>query len=70
MMAADNPFARKGDNKNPFARKPEPNKVIQKSESFFEKVDAAESQPVKRTSVSLFGFHRLLTLVGPRECRE
>ena len=44
-----NPFARKTNqdtNKNPFSRKLEA-KSIQKSESFFEKVDAAESAPRK-----------------------
>jgi len=39
-----NPFARKlGDNtRNPFARRSEPNKTIQKSESFFDKIDAID----------------------------
>jgi chromosome transmission fidelity protein 4 len=56
-----NPFARKTNsdtNRNPFSRKLEI-KPIQKSESFFEKVDAAESEIVpkkssKRTLSSLF----------------
>jgi len=42
-----NPFARRASleaAKNPFARKAEPNKTIQKSESFFDKVDAAEAE--------------------------
>ncbi|KAI6125763.1 hypothetical protein EV401DRAFT_2055604 [Pisolithus croceorrhizus] len=43
----DNPFARKNVNgfdtkRNPFARKPELDKPIQKSESFFSKVEAVE----------------------------
>ncbi|KAF9010688.1 hypothetical protein BDQ17DRAFT_1234391 [Cyathus striatus] len=44
-----NPFARKANpetSKNPFSRKVE-NKTIRKSESFFEKVEAAESEPAK-----------------------
>jgi len=46
-----NPFARKTNqdsSKNPFARKSEPNKTIQKSESFFDKVDAVESESAPR----------------------
>ncbi|KAJ7725842.1 hypothetical protein DFH07DRAFT_1002167 [Mycena maculata] len=46
-----NPFARKvgqENGRNPFARKPELNdKTIQKSESFFDKVDAADEVPPK-----------------------
>jgi len=42
-----NPFSRKTGQetkKNPFARKPELNKSIQKSESFFNKVEVAEGK--------------------------
>lgn len=52
-----NPFARKagqGTERNPFSRKPELNKTIQKSDSFFDKVDAAEQvgPKAKRSSSS------------------
>ncbi|KAJ7072346.1 hypothetical protein C8F01DRAFT_1205930 [Mycena amicta] len=41
-----NPFARKnGQEKNPFAAKPGANRTIQKSDSFFDKVDAADDLP-------------------------
>ncbi|KAG1752912.1 hypothetical protein EDB19DRAFT_1670517 [Suillus lakei] len=46
----NNPFSRKTGQevkKNPFARKPELNKPIQKSESFFNKVEVAEKQKDK-----------------------
>ena len=47
-----NPFARKTNqdaNRNPFGRRSEI-KTIQKSESFFEKVDAAESESAPKKS--------------------
>ena len=47
-----NPFARKTNqdaNRNPFGRRSEM-KTIQKSESFFEKVDAAESESAPKKS--------------------
>ncbi|KAH9831247.1 uncharacterized protein C8Q71DRAFT_861980 [Rhodofomes roseus] len=46
-----NPFARKtgtDNNRNPFARSTDVNKALQKSESFFSKVDAAETDKGKR----------------------
>ena len=48
-----NPFARKAgadNNRNPFARSADANKSLQKSESFFSKVDAAETDKPKRQS--------------------
>ncbi|KAH9935365.1 uncharacterized protein B0H18DRAFT_975539 [Fomitopsis serialis] len=46
-----NPFARKtgaDNNRNPFTRNADVNKPLQKSESFFSKVDAAETDKAKR----------------------
>lgn len=55
LCFTENPFARKpvaegSTSRNPFGRKLEPSKGLQKSESFFEKVDAAETEkrPAKR----------------------
>ncbi|GJE94936.1 WD40 repeat domain-containing protein [Phanerochaete sordida] len=48
-QAKANPFARKADtNKNPFTKGAEMNRSLHKSESFFTKVDAAESDNGKR----------------------
>jgi hypothetical protein len=55
FMVESNPFAKKPGQeigKNPFARKADTNKMIQKSESFFDKVDAAETDKGKRMSSS------------------
>jgi hypothetical protein len=52
-----NPFAKRPGqeiNRNPFARKADANKTIQKSESFFDKVDAAETDKGKRMSSSKY----------------
>ena len=54
IFTETNPFARRASleaAKNPFARKAEPNKTIQKSESFFDKVDAAEAENGSRKSL-------------------
>ena len=48
-----NPFARKANaenNRNPFTKTSEMNKSLHKSESFFNKVDAAETDKNKRMS--------------------
>ena len=52
-LAGSNPFARKAvlDNgRNPFNRSAEGNKSLHKSESFFNKVDAADVEKPKRES--------------------
>ncbi|PFH52093.1 hypothetical protein AMATHDRAFT_2572 [Amanita thiersii Skay4041] len=52
-----NPFAKKPGQdgpRNPFARKPDTNRVIHKSESFFEKVDAADTAGSQKFNRSLF----------------
>ncbi|KAG6818356.1 hypothetical protein H0H93_005614, partial [Arthromyces matolae] len=64
-----NPFARKPGQevRNPFARKAEVNgKTIKKSESFFEKVDAAESgkRPFAKPAPKQKGVVRQTTLFG------
>lgn len=52
LTLGSNPFARKAapgtDNRNPFNRNAEMNKSLHKSESFFNKVDAAELEAPKR----------------------
>ncbi|OSD04053.1 hypothetical protein PYCCODRAFT_1408512 [Trametes coccinea BRFM310] len=56
QQARTNPFARKpgadNNNRNPFARGAEGHKSVHKSESFFTKVDAAETEKGKRTTQS------------------
>ncbi|KIJ18610.1 hypothetical protein PAXINDRAFT_47821, partial [Paxillus involutus ATCC 200175] len=62
-----NPFARKAaleTKRNPFARKPELNKPIQKSESFFNKVEAAELDNGKRKEKEKKDLSRQTTLFG------
>ncbi|KIK96661.1 hypothetical protein PAXRUDRAFT_45846, partial [Paxillus rubicundulus Ve08.2h10] len=62
-----NPFARKAapeTKRNPFARKPELNKPIQKSESFFNKVEAAELDNGKRKEREKKDLSRQTTLFG------
>ncbi|KAF9522661.1 hypothetical protein CPB83DRAFT_864133 [Crepidotus variabilis] len=59
-----NPFARK--DKNPFARKADA-KTIRKSESFFDKVDAAESEPPRKPKTSTKGKEREKKDGGPKQ---
>ncbi|KAH0827974.1 hypothetical protein J3R83DRAFT_3613 [Lanmaoa asiatica] len=54
----DNPFARKSAGevkKNPFARKPDHSNPIQKSESFFNKVEAVEADQSKQRATNRKG---------------
>lgn len=74
VLPETNPFARKGPppvpvfkNKNPFGKKADSSKTIQKSESFFDKVDAAESEPTPRKreeilNIILVSCARLITI--------
>ncbi|KAI8993813.1 hypothetical protein BD414DRAFT_480518 [Trametes punicea] len=52
-QARSNPFARKpgaeNNNRNPFARSVDTNRSVQKSESFYAKVDVAEAEKNKRS---------------------
>ncbi|KAH9892894.1 hypothetical protein C8Q73DRAFT_76644 [Cubamyces lactineus] len=56
LQARSNPFARKpgadNNNRNPFARSADTYKSVHKSESFFNKVDAAEAEKGKRPAQS------------------
>ncbi|CAL1707133.1 unnamed protein product [Somion occarium] len=54
-QARSNPFARKPgavDNRNPFTKSTETNKSVHKSDSFFNKIDAAETEKPKRTTTA------------------
>jgi len=61
LSIESNPFARKPgaeNTRNPFARKSESNKTIQKSESFFDKIDAVD-EDVGNKPKRLSGRYRL-----------
>ena len=47
-------------NRNPFARKPNTNKTIQKSDSFFVKMDATESDAGKHILLVAPSLSRIL----------
>ncbi|TFK20918.1 hypothetical protein FA15DRAFT_624697 [Coprinopsis marcescibilis] len=66
-----NPFARKSapdTNKNPFSRSNENNRSLHKSESFFDKVDAAETQANGKKRTTAKGKEKdTVKTAGPRQ---
>jgi len=63
-----NPFAKKAsaeNGRNPFARNADNNRSLHKSESFFDKVDAAETGRTKSTFIERLS---VTTADGPCRC--